>query len=81
MRNWKVKLTCPNDNCKSRQLSLSGYYNQVRAVVDLTEMYYVAAERLECGLCQRRYVSWSETILKQLDIGHRTQFPVILTYK
>ena len=81
MRVWKVKLVCVNEACNSKQLHLSGIYNKVRAVLDLNEYYYLGAERLECGKCHRRYVSWNTVILRQLDLAHRLQFPVILTYK
>ena len=30
---------------------------------------------------QEKVISWSQAILQQLDIGHRVQFPAILTYK
>lgn len=43
--------------------------------------YSMAAEYLECGKCHKKYVAWSDAVLQQLDVGHRTQFPAILTYR
>ncbi|XP_016305120.1 uncharacterized protein LOC107660364 [Sinocyclocheilus anshuiensis] len=45
------------------------------------EMYFVASEYLACQKCKRKVISWSHDLVSQLDIGHRVQFPCILTSK
>ncbi|KAK1887156.1 S-adenosylmethionine synthase [Dissostichus eleginoides] len=44
-------------------------------------MYFVASEYLACRRCKRKVISWSHGLFSQLDIGHRVQFPCILTSK
>ncbi|XP_013856580.1 uncharacterized protein LOC106512530, partial [Austrofundulus limnaeus] len=44
-------------------------------------MYFLASEYLSCRKCKRKVISWSHGIISQLDIGHRVQFPCILTSK
>ncbi|KAH3815493.1 hypothetical protein DPMN_144016 [Dreissena polymorpha] len=39
----------------------------------------MASEYLQCTDCKRKVISWSHDILSQLDVGHRVQFPCILT--
>ncbi|KAK0141506.1 hypothetical protein N1851_021392 [Merluccius polli] len=41
----------------------------------------LATEYLECKGCSKKYPGWSEDILGQLDMGHRSQFPALLTYR
>ena len=76
---WQIKLHCIN--CDNKELTSKGLYNRIRDVVDTDCQYYMAAEYLECRACKKTYISWSQDILKQLDPGHRLQFPAILTYK
>jgi len=38
-------------------------------------------EYLEYGKCHKKYISWCDIILQQLDVGYHSQFPAILTYK
>lgn len=39
----------------------------------------MAAEYLECSICKKKLSSWTQDLLDQLDVGHRLQFPCILT--
>lgn len=51
-------------------------------MVSVTDNYFMVAEYLACGKgCKRKVISWSADILGQLDVGHRSQFPAILTLK
>lgn len=45
----------------------------------LSGFYYMAAEYLECPICKKKLSSWNQDLLDQLDVGHRLQFPCILT--
>lgn len=49
-------------------LHIDGYYN-------------LASQYLKCSACCKRYISWSNTILDQLDAAHCSHFPALLTYK
>ena len=64
----------------TKDLTSKGLYNRVRLVIDLSSIYYLATEYLECR-CGKTYLSWSDSVLTQLDLGHRMQFPAVLTYK
>ena len=46
-------------------------------------MYNMVSEYLECSNCKKKviFIAWSAPVLAQLDVGHRLQFPIILTYK
>ncbi|XP_071500121.1 uncharacterized protein [Diadema antillarum] len=78
---WAVKLVCPREECDGAELTSAGAYPTVRQVLDLDGYYNLAAEYLECRRCHRKLISWSKPILDQLDIGHRLQFPIVLSYK
>ena len=78
---WKVTLYCPHPECDKQPLTSAGIYNTVRQVVDIDSNYNLAAEYLECKNCKRKVISWSPGIVKQLDMGHQLQFPVLLTYQ
>ncbi|KAI9518048.1 hypothetical protein NQZ68_041538 [Dissostichus eleginoides] len=54
---------------------------KIRQVVAVWKMYFVASEYLACRRCKRKVISWSHGLVSQLDIGHRVQFPCILTSK
>ncbi|KAK0141515.1 hypothetical protein N1851_021337 [Merluccius polli] len=41
----------------------------------------MVTETLTCTKCRSTHVSWSQTVLKQLDLAHRSEFRVILTQK
>lgn len=34
---------------------------------------------MECPICKKKLSSWNQDLLDQLDVGHRLQFPCILT--
>ncbi|KAK9966286.1 hypothetical protein ABG768_028068 [Culter alburnus] len=78
---WQVKLTCPHTDCQKDLLTSAGLHQKIRQVVALGKMYFVASEYLACRRCKRKVISWSHGIVSQLDIGHRVQFPCILTSK
>ncbi|KAK9962822.1 hypothetical protein ABG768_008173 [Culter alburnus] len=78
---WQVKLTCPHPDCQKDLLTSAGLHQKIRQVVALGKMYFVASEYLACRRCKRKVISWSHGIVSQLDIGHRVQFPCILTSK
>ena len=77
---WQVRLHCPHDDHVKHPLTSAGLYPHVRQVLDLDGFYSLATEYLECGKCKRKVISWSQGILDKLDVGHRKQFPVIITY-
>ena len=78
---WQVQLRCPHPECEEHPLTSAGVYPRVRQVLDIDGFYIVAAEYLECSKCTRKLISWSPSIIKQLDIGHQLQFPVLITHK
>ena len=78
---WRVKLVCTQDECAQNELTSAGIYRFVRQVLDVDSFYNLASERLECSKCKRKFISWSESIVNQLDVGHRRQFPLICTKK
>ncbi|KAK5934712.1 hypothetical protein CgunFtcFv8_015082 [Champsocephalus gunnari] len=78
---WQVKLTCPHPECNKELLSSAGLHQKIRQVVAVGKMYFVASESLACRRCKRTLISWSHDLVSQLDIGHRVQFPCILTSK
>ena len=80
-RLWRVKLHCPREECSKHALTSAGIYPRVRQVLDIDGFYSLAAEYLECSKCKRKLISWSAPIVNQLDVGHRVQFPVLLTYR
>ncbi|KAK1902981.1 hypothetical protein KUDE01_005941 [Dissostichus eleginoides] len=59
----------------------TGLHQKIRQVVAVGKMYFVASEYLSCRRCKRKVISWSHGLISQLDIGHRVQFPCILTSK
>lgn len=77
---WQVKLVCPHSDCNG-ELTSAGLHQKIRLVVGTENMYYLASEYLACRKCKRKVISWSHGIISQLDIGHRVQFPCILTSK
>ncbi|OWF48229.1 hypothetical protein KP79_PYT01220 [Mizuhopecten yessoensis] len=78
-RLWKVRLVCPYPSCHDRELVSAGIHPRVRQVLDVSSFYLIASEDLQCTRCKRKVVSWSHNIVEQLDIGHRVQFPCLLT--
>ena len=77
---WHVKLVCPRGDCSKNELTGAGIYHHVRQVLDVHGHYNLAAEYLECSKCKSKFISWSAPIVNQLDVGHRSQFPLIITY-
>nr|XP_055075103.1 uncharacterized protein LOC129454565 [Misgurnus anguillicaudatus] len=65
-------------DCGKHKLTAAGLYRTVRKVLDIDSWYDLATEYLEC---KKKYPAWSEDILGQLDMGHRSQFPALLTYR
>jgi len=80
-RMWAVRFKCTAPGCSSHPLTSCGMYKQVRQVLDIDGFYHLASEYLECGKCHRKVIAWSGDILQQLDVGHRSLFPAILTYR
>lgn len=78
---WRVKVTCPNPSCGSHQLTGGGLHKRARQVLDVDRMYNMVTETLICKKCNKSHVSWSQTVLQQLDLAHRSEFRVILTQK
>lgn len=78
---WKYRLVCPHPPCSDHKLMSAGIYPVIRQVLDVDSFYSMASEYLECSSCKRKVIAWSAAVLSQLDVGHRSQFPAILTYK
>lgn len=78
---WRVKVLCPNPACGQHQLTGGGLHKRARQVLDIDRMYNMVTETLICTKCKASHVSWSQTVLQQLDLGHRSEFRVILTRK
>ena len=75
-----MRVTCPN--CGSdEELRSKGLYRRVRRVIDVTDVYYLAAKYMDCRSCKGTFVAWDLRILDQLPEGIRARFPVVLTYK
>ncbi|KAK7944627.1 hypothetical protein WMY93_000355 [Mugilogobius chulae] len=78
---WSIPLVCVQPACSNHKLTAAGIYRTVRRVLDIDGWYDMATEYLECKRCKKKYPGWSESVLRQLDMGHRCQFPAILTYR
>ena len=78
---WQVQLHCPHPQCEKQLLTSAGIYPRVRQVLDIDRYYSLASEYLECSKCSRKVISWSQSIVKQLDIGHQLQFSVLITHQ
>src|SRR5208282_3650698 len=79
-RIWAFKLVCAQPQCAEHRLTSCGIYKQATQVLDVDGFYHLASEYLEYGECHKKYIGWSNAILKQVDVGHRSYFPAILTY-
>ena len=77
---WQVNLLCPHADCNKHPLTSAGLYPHARQVLDLDGYYSLVTEYLECAKCKKKVISWSQAILEQLDVGHKRQFPIIITY-
>ena len=78
---WRYRLICPNSTCTNHELTSAGLYPVIRRVLDVDSVYHLVSEYLECSSCRKKVIAWSAPVLSQLDMAHRLQFPVILTYK
>ncbi|XP_071358624.1 uncharacterized protein [Trachinotus anak] len=78
---WKVKVVCPSPACWQHQLTGSELHKRAWQFLDVDRMYNMVTETLTCTKCRSTHVSWSQTVLMQLDLAHRSEFPVILTQK
>lgn len=79
LRLFKLKLLCPH--CKETTLTRQGPYRLTRMVLDIDGFYILAGEYLHCARCRKNQISWSPSILDQLDPGTRSRFPVQVLYK
>ncbi len=77
----RMQLLCPHPDCAKSELTSAGLHQRIRQVVGVSSSYYLASEYLAYKSCKRKFISWSHTIVSQLDIGHRIQFPCTLTTK
>ncbi|XP_057199129.1 uncharacterized protein LOC130559857 [Triplophysa rosa] len=78
---WRVKVLCPNPACGQHHLTGGGLHKRAHQVLDIDRMYNMVTETLICTKCKASHVSWSQTVLQQLDLGHCSEFRVILTQK
>lgn len=78
---WNVKVVCPKPACGQHQLTGAGLHKRARRVLDVDRIYNMVTETLTCTKCRSTHVSWSQTVLTQLDLAHRSEFRVILTQK
>ncbi len=81
LKMWLFPLACVRPDCGKHRLTAAGLYRTVHKVLDIDGWYDLATEYLECKRCKKKYPAWSEDILGQLDMGHRSQFPALLTYR
>ncbi|KAK1802657.1 hypothetical protein P4O66_004171 [Electrophorus voltai] len=63
------------------KLTGAGLHTRAWQVLDVDRVYNMVTETLTCTECSSTYVSWSQTVLQQLDLTHRSEFRVILTQK
>ncbi len=77
MRMWGIPLKCPQCSCR---MNSSGIYRKVREVIDVDSRYYlVGGDYPRCNKCSQPVCPWSQQILSQLDVAHRSLFPAVLT--
>ncbi|XP_038137046.1 uncharacterized protein LOC119780874 [Cyprinodon tularosa] len=77
MRMWGIPLKCPQ--C-SRKMNSSGIYRKVREVIDVDSRYYlVGGDYPRCSKCSQPVCPWSQDMLSQVDVAHRSLFPAVLT--
>ena len=77
---WQFKLNCPHMDWNKHPLTSAGLYPHVGQVLYLDGYFSLVTKYLECSKCKRNVISWSQAILDQMDVGHRRQFPIIITY-
>lgn len=81
---WKFDFKCPNASCSNymiKSLTSKGLYNRVRAVIDLSNKYYMACEYLECGDCKKTFISNNSQLMEQLPHDLLIRFPAVVTRK
>ena len=78
---WGMALVCPRCTDERQRLRSKGVYHKVRRVMDVTDLYYLAAEYMDCRRCGGTLIAWDERVLEQLPEGVRARFPVVLTNK
>lgn len=61
------------------ELRSKGLHDHVRLVMGADEIYKCIAAKYECPKCKKRFVAWSEGIMKQIPAAYRSQYGVILT--
>ncbi|XP_062329379.1 uncharacterized protein LOC134029309 [Osmerus eperlanus] len=77
MRMWGIPLKCTRCD---RKMHHSGIYPKVREVIDVDTRYYlVGGDYPRCSKCMLPVCPWSQEILAQLDVAHRSLFPAVLT--
>ncbi|XP_057715461.1 uncharacterized protein LOC130931029 isoform X2 [Corythoichthys intestinalis] len=77
MRMWGIPLKCPWCSC---EMSNSGIYGNVREVIDVDSRYYlVGGDYPYCNKCSLPVCPWSQDLLSQLDVVHRSKFPAVFT--
>ncbi|ROL44117.1 Trophinin [Anabarilius grahami] len=77
MRMWGIPLKCSECGCKMHH---SGIYSKVREVIDMDSRHYlVGGDYPCCSVCRLPVCPWSQDIISQLDVAHRTLFPAVLT--
>ncbi|XP_027132529.1 uncharacterized protein LOC113745221 [Larimichthys crocea] len=61
-------------------MNSSGIYRKVREVIDVDSRYYlVGGDYPRCSKCSQPVCPWSQDMLSQLDVAHRSLFPAVLT--
>ena len=63
---------------RDEELTSAGLHHTIRQVAGVSSPYFMAAEYLSCKWGKKKVISWSKNIARQLDIGHRVQFPCLL---
>ena len=80
LKLWQMVIRCPHEMCGG-EMTASGIYQKTCQVIDVAGIYNMACEYLVCKCCKRKLPSWSFSIIFQLDVSHRYQFPGILTLR
>ncbi|XP_060590001.1 uncharacterized protein LOC132745184 [Ruditapes philippinarum] len=75
---FQYHFVCPHSGCQGTLVN-NGVHQKTRMVLDMKDYYIIAGEDYECSKCKRRIISWSHSILGQLDSTERSKFPCILT--
>ena len=76
----EIKVWCPEQGC-CKELISAGLYPRTRTILGKKSYYSIVAEYLECTACEKKYTSWDDRIVSQLDLAHQQIFPAVLTYR